>query len=92
MKIVEYMENKVGECFKGVISWITHRGIFVELDNTVEGFVPTESLDSWGDFYYDEDDLSLKGSKGMVFRLGDVVDVQLVEVDRSANRIYFRLI
>ncbi|KRT35764.1 ribonuclease R [Acetomicrobium hydrogeniformans] len=92
MKIVEYMENKVGECFKGVISWITHRGIFVELDNTVEGFVSKESLDSWGDFYYDEDDFSLKGSKGMVFRLGDMVDVQLVEVDKSANGICFRLI
>lgn len=92
IKMVEYMANKIGEVFEGVISWVTPRGLFAELANTVEGFVPLEDLDTYGKFYYDEDSLSLKGSGAKVMRLGDVVKVKLMRVDKSSNQIYFHLL
>jgi len=92
IKIVEYMANRIGEVFEGVISWVTPRGLFVELANTVEGFVPLEDMDTYGKFYYDEDSLSLKGSGAKALRLGDVVKVKLMRVDKSSNQIYFHLL
>ena len=91
IKIAEYMESKVGEIFDGVISWVTPRGMFVELDNAAEGFVAVESLEPYDQFFYDEDGLCLRGRKGKVFRLGDVVRVRLTYVDKVSNLIYFQL-
>jgi len=91
IKIAEYMESKVGEVFDGVISWVTPRGMFIELDNTAEGFVPLERLEPYDQFFYDEDDLCLRGRKGKAFRLGDIVRVRLTYVDKVSNLIYFQL-
>ena len=70
---------------------MTPRGMFVELDNAAEGFVAVESLEPYDQFFYDEDGLCLRGRKGKVFRLGDVVRVRLTYVDKVSNLIYFQL-
>lgn len=92
IKMVEYMANKIGEVFEGVISWVTPRGLFVELANTVEGFVPLEYLSACDKIFYNEGNLSLRGSGAKTFSLGDTVKVKLTHVDKGANQIYFHLL
>ena len=58
LKKAEYMMDRIGEEFEGIISSVTSFGIFVELPNTVEGFVHITALDD--DYYvYDEQHLML---------------------------------
>lgn len=92
LKKVEYMKDKIGQKFEGVISGVTSFGLFVELDNLVEGLVHvTTMLD---DFYeYDEIRLSLIGQHtGKIFRIGDVVKVKLENVNIDERQLDFELI
>ena len=52
IKKAEYMSNKIGEEYEGIISGVTQFGVFVELENTVEGLIRFENL---GDEYYEYD-------------------------------------
>ena len=81
----KYMEERIGESFKGIISSITSFGFFVELDNTAEGLVKIESLD--GSYEYIEDAMILKGKE--VFRLGQEVDI--VVASARGDRVDFIL-
>ncbi len=71
LKKVEYMEQHIGEAFDGVISGVTAYGLYVELNNTVEGLVHVNSLTD--DFYeYDEAGSELRGARtGKVWRIGE---------------------
>ncbi len=91
VKQIEYMADKVGETYPGVISGVTNFGLFVELDNLVEGLVRIEDLP--GDHYdFDPVHYTLAGARrGVRYRLGDRVSVDVVRVDRDARRIDFRL-
>lgn len=88
----EYMHDKVGEDFSGVISGVAGFGFFVELtDVFVEGMIALRDLK---DDYYVYDDIhhQLKGQRtGKVFRLGDVVEVKLASVSLDDRRISFSL-
>jgi len=77
-KIVEYMQDKIGETFDGIISSVTSWGIYVELENTVEGMVSTDDL--YDDYYiYDEDSMSYMGEHThKTYTIGDKVKVTLV--------------
>ncbi len=79
------MKPHVGENFEGVISSVTNFGVFVELDNTVEGLIKIEDLPDSG-FLLFEKQLKLKGNK-MTFAVGDRVEVKLV-----ASNVYTRKI
>ena len=91
LKRAEYMEDKIGECYEGVISQVTAFGIFVELENTVEGLVPVASLED--DYYiYDEQLFRLIGkATGTVYALGQRVCVQVTAVDLAMRRVEFQL-
>ena len=92
LKKVEYMEDKVGECFDGIVSGITGYGIYVELPNTVEGLVHVSKLT--GDyFYYNENTYEMVGeATGRTFNLGMPVKVQVDGCDRFNRTIDFSLV
>lgn len=92
IKKAEYMEKYQGFEFDGVISGITGRGIFVELENTVEGMV---SIDTMNDdrYEYDEKNISLIGMRtGRYLSLGDKLSVRVGRVDKVSGNIDFVLI
>ena len=81
------LEDKLGEEFEGVISSVTNFGIFVELENTVEGLIKVEDLPDSG-FLLFEKQLKLKGQK-MSFSVGDKVFVKLVSANIYTRKIDF---
>ncbi len=91
LKKVEYMADHLGERFDGVISGVTSGGFFVELINTVEGFVPMASL--LDDYYlFEEESYKLVGKEnGREFTLGQKVEVQVRNADKTTRNIDFIL-
>ncbi|MGM0497452.1 MAG: ribonuclease R [Bacteroidota bacterium] len=92
-KQVEFMQDKLGEDFDGIISGVTEWGIFVELTETkCEGLVHIRDLDD--DFYhYDEKDYCLIGQhKNKKYQLGDPLRVKLVRTDLEKKQIDFVLV
>ena len=89
LKKVEYMEDRIGETYEGVISGITQWGIYVELPNTVEGLIHVSALE--GDyFYYDENAYEMVGQEtGKTYKLGERIRIQVKDVDRFARTINF---
>ena len=92
MKKAEYMKEHLGEICEGVISGVTNYGIYVELDNTVEGMVHVNSMRN--DYYYfDEVHYELVGQdSGVKYKLGERVLVQVKRVDMASKTIDFRLV
>ena len=70
----EYMQDHIGEVYKGIVSGVTERGIYVKLENTIEGLLAIEDLDGY--FEYDEKMMTLR-STDKVYRLGDRVTVEV---------------
>jgi ribonuclease R len=92
-KMIEFMENKIGEIYDGLISGVTEWGIFVELiDTKIEGMVSVRTMKD--DYYYfDEDNYRIVGrSSGMTYTLGDKVTVKLTNADLLQKHIDFQLI
>ncbi|MDR0978742.1 MAG: ribonuclease R [Lachnospiraceae bacterium] len=92
IKKAEYMADKIGEEFEGIISSTTSFGVFVELPNTVEGLIRFENLGN--DYYiYDEEHKTLLGEKTKeLYKIGDKIKVQLIEADKNLRRISFKKI
>ena len=92
LKKAEYMKEHLGEIYEGVISGVTNYGIYVELDNTVEGMVHVNSMRN--DYYYfDELHYELVGQdSGVKYKLGERVLVQVKRVDMASKTIDFRLV
>lgn len=89
IKKAEYMQDKVGQEYDGIISSITSFGIFVELENTVEGLIRFDNL---GDeyFIYDENRKTLQGEKSkVIYRIGDPIHIQVIFADKLTRRIDF---
>ncbi len=91
LKKVQYMAERIGEVYEGMISGITSWGIYVELPNTVEGMIRTSLLTD--DFYaYDEKNCELKGTHfGKVFRLGEPIKIMVNSTDEILRTIDFIL-
>ncbi len=91
LKKVEYMEERVGQVFEGVISGVTAWGLYVELPNTVEGLVHVTSLRD--DYYrYDEAACEMVGeNSGRKFQLGDLARVVVAGADRMMRTVDFVL-
>lgn len=89
LKKVEYMEERIGEIYEGVISSITSWGIYVELPNTIEGMIHVSMLP--GDyFYYDEESYEMVGQATDIrYKLGQKLFVKVNATDRISRNIDF---
>ena len=91
MKMAEYMESHIGEEFEGMISSVTSFGMFVELDNLVEGLVPLRDMPDF--FNYDEDRMTLTGEKSHVkYVIGERVLVKVVRASKEDKTIDFEIV
>lgn len=92
IKKAEYMQNKIGEEYEGIISTITSFGMFVELENTVEGLIRFENMGN--DYYlYDEEHKRLIGENtNRVFKMGDKINIKVIDANKETRRIDFSLI
>lgn len=92
LKKAEYMKDKIGEEFEGIISGVTNFGMFVELPNTIEGLVHISYLTD--DYYhYEESQYALIGERtGNVFRIGDKVKIRVLGVNLEERTIDFELV
>ena len=92
IKMAEYMQDRIGEEYEGMVSSVTSFGMFVELDNTVEGLIRFENL---GDEYfeYDEEHKQLIGEKtGMTYKIGDRVKIKVINANKETRQIDFEKI
>ena len=91
MKMAEYMEKHIGEEFEGMISSITSFGMFVELDNLIEGLVPLRDMKDF--FHFDEEHLCLTGEKSHIkYSIGERVVVKVVRASKDDKTIDFEVI
>jgi len=92
LKIAEYMASKIGETYEAIVSGVTSFGIFVELDNTVEGLVHVSNMED--DYYhFNEKSMALVGERtGRTFRIGDKVKVKVEHVNMAERQIDFVLV
>ena len=92
IKMAEYMESRIGKEYEGIISNVTNFGIYVELENTVEGLIRFENL---GDeyFIYDDEHKTLTGERTrVVYKVGEKIRVKVIEANKTLRRISFAII
>ncbi len=87
--VTMYMSERIGEEYDAVLSGVTSFGLFAELENTVEGFIPLESLR--GEYTFDADNFRLI-SKRESYTLGERVRARVVDVDFERRRTEFQLL
>ncbi|MFX0560469.1 ribonuclease R [Tepidibacillus infernus] len=92
LKKAEFMLDKIGEEFEGMISSVTSFGMFVELENSVEGLIHVSYLiDDY--YYFHEKQYALIGERtGKIFRIGDTVKVRVSNVNLDEHTVDFELV
>ena len=90
LKKAEYMADKIGEIYEGKVSSVVEGGVFVELENTIEGYVYKEYLPQ-DHYIFDQIRYSLVGKRNK-FTLGDKVKVRVASVDIATRHIDFELV
>lgn len=91
IKMAEYMSKKIGEEYEGIVSSVTSFGIFVELENTVEGLIRFEDLGNEY-FIYDENRKMLIGEKTKVsYKIGDKVKIRVKNANKILRQIDFEI-
>lgn len=92
LKKAEYMKERIGEEYEGIVTGVTEYGLYVQLDNTVEGLVHISKLKD--DYYlFDEETLSLVGERTLRrFTLGDSLKIKVLSVNISRKEIDFVII
>lgn len=92
MKKAEFMQDKIGQEYEGIISSVTQFGIFVELENTVEGLIRFENLGNEY-FIYDENRKRLIGeNSNKVYKIGDKVKIRVVSANKLLRQIDFEIV
>lgn len=93
IKKAEYMEDKIGEEYEGIISSITSFGMFVELPSTIEGLIRFDHFGTNEYFTYNEDMKTLVGERtGKVYKIGDSVKIRVLEASKILRKISFELV
>ncbi|SDK06008.1 ribonuclease R [Sediminibacillus albus] len=92
LKKAEYMQDKIGEEYDGVISSVTGFGLFVELPNTIEGLVHVSYLTD--DYYhFDDRQYAMIGERtGNIFRIGDEITIRVVNVNLDERVVDFEVV
>lgn len=91
LKKAEYMENKIGEIYCGIVSSITNFGMFVQLENTVEGLVRFENIGNEY-FDYDENTKRLIGKKtNKIYKIGDKVKIRVISANKMLRQVDFEI-
>ena len=91
IKKAEYMQNKIGEVYTGIVSSVTSFGMFVELENTVEGLVRFEDMGNEY-FEYDGERKLLRGEKtNKTYSIGDKVTIEVKNADKLTRKIDFKI-
>ncbi len=92
LKKAEFMKDKIGEEFSGVISSVTNFGMFVELENTIEGLIHVSYMTD--DYYhYDERSYAMIGERtANMYRIGDEVTVRVADVNTDERTVDFELV
>ena len=92
IKKAEYMEDKIGNEYDGIISSITSFGMFVELENTVEGLIRFENLG--GEYFiYDEERKRLIGEKtNTTYKIGDKVKIRVAKASKLLRQVDFEIV
>ena len=91
IKKAEFMESKIGEEYEGIVSSVTNFGIFVELDNTVEGLIRYEKL-GYEYFIYNEEKRQAIGERtGKVYQIGDKVKIRVANASKLMRQIDFEI-
>ena len=92
LKKAQYMSERIGEEYTGIVSSVTSFGLFVQLENTIEGLVHFNNMDD--DFYrFDEENYYIIGERTKrIYRLGDEVRIEVIGADVGKRNIDFRLI
>ncbi len=90
-KQVEFMQDHIGKIYKGAISGVTEWGVFVELENKIEGMIPIRELDD--DFYiFDEKNYCLVGRHShKIYQLGDEITVKIWRTNLEKKQLDFQL-
>lgn len=92
MKKAEFMQDKIGKEYEGIVSSVTQFGIFVELENTVEGLIRFENLGNEY-FIYDEDRKRLIGeNSNKVYKIGDKVKIRVISANKLLRQIDFEIV
>lgn len=93
IKKAEFMEDKIGQEYDGIISSITSFGMFVELESTVEGLIRFENMGANEYYIYDENRKTLVGERSnRVFKIGDSVRIRVIEANKILRKIAFELV
>ncbi|MDF2670962.1 MAG: rnr [Paenibacillus sp.] len=92
LKKAEFMLDKVGQVFEGIISSVTSFGMFIELDNTVEGLIRLSDMHD--DYYHHHDKIhALVGERtSKVYRIGDEVKIRVARVNMAEHTIDFEMV
>ena len=92
IKKAEYMESRIGEEYEGIISSVTSFGMFVELENTVEGLIRFENLGNEY-FIYDEERKRLIGERtNKTYKIGDKVKIKVINANKILRQVDFEII
>ena len=92
LKRTQYMSDRIGEVYEGIVSSLTKFGMFVQLDNTIEGLVHFNSMvDDY--YHFDEDNYCIVGERtNKRYNLGDTVEIEVIAADISKRAVDFQLI
>ncbi len=91
MKMAEYMEEHIGETFDGMISSVTSFGLFVQLDNMIEGLVPIKDMPDY--FHFDEENMTLIGERTNIrYRIGERLLVKVIRASKDEKTIDFEIV
>lgn len=92
IKKAEYMQNKIGKEYEGIVSGITAFGMFVELENTVEGLIKFEDLGNEYFIYNDENKTLIGENSKKIYKIGDKIKIKVIYANKQLRRINFKAI
>jgi len=92
IKKAEFMEDKIGQEYEGIVSSVTNFGIFVELENTVEGLIRYENLGDEYFIYNEERREAIGEHTHKVYKIGDKVKIRVADANKLLRRIDFEIV